>query len=118
MVLLVAVGSVGYLQNDTVSDFQRALTEDTNVEFIDMQSIRSEIFPVVGREDDTLWRVARIKDDEVFFTTFPSVEEAQNCYLASTDQCKDDALFLCGHDVIYYRGNNRDIFQILRRLSL
>lgn len=103
--------------NGTASDFQKALADNANVEFADMPTTRSEIFPIVDRQDGSLWRIARIEDDEAFFTTFSSIEKAQDCYSASIEQCKEDALFLCGCDLIYYRGDDSDTLQILQGIS-
>lgn len=99
------------------SDFQNALADRANVEFIDMPSWRSELFPVAGREDGRLWRIAVIEDEEIFVTSFSNSKEAQECYWASIDQCKENSLYVCGHDVIYYRGDNSDILLTLQQIS-
>ena len=108
-----------HLYSDAIahSDFQEALANNTHVEFFDMPPSRSEVFPVPGREDGGLWRIARIEDDEIFFTTFLYVNEAAERYSASLERCKKDSLFLCGRDIICYRGDNKDTIRILQQLS-
>jgi len=97
------------------SDFEKALADIENIEFVDMPSSRSELFPVAGRQDGWSWRIAQIEDDEIFYTAFTSPEEAQNCYWASIDKCKEGSLFLCGRDVIYYPGDSSDILLTLQQ---
>lgn len=90
--------------------------DNANVEFVNMSPMRSELFPVVDRKNDWFWKIVLIGDDEVFYTSFASPKEAQDCYMVSKRQCKEDSLFLCGCDVIYYPGNNRDTLLILQQL--
>jgi len=114
---VICLSSHLYSDDIALSDFQEVLANNAHVEFFDMPSNRSEIFPVIGREDGSLWRIARIEDDEIFFTTFPNVNEAAECYSASLERCKKDSLFLCECDVIYYRGDNKDTIQTLQQFS-
>lgn len=106
-----------YSGDNVCSDFEMALVENTNAEFIDMPPERSELFSVEGRHDGSLWRIALIEDDEIFFTTFSNSEDAEECYWASIDQCEEESLFLCGNNAICYRGDNMDTLQILQQFS-
>ena len=103
--------------DDVCSDFEKALAANANAEFIDMPPERSELFSVEGRHDGSLWRIALIEGEEIFFTTFSTSEDAEECYWASIGQCEENSLFLCGNDVIYYRGDNMDTLQILQQFS-
>lgn len=122
LVVVLILGAVClsfYLHSDDValSDFQKTLADNVHVEFFDMPSMRSEIFPVIGRGDGELWQIALIEDDEIFFTSFPSRKEAEGCYAASIEQCEIDSLFLCGRDIIYYRGDNKNTIRTLQQFS-
>ena len=87
--------------------------------FYDFQPGRSEWFPVSGFETNEGWKIATIRNEEVFFLTFDGEKEAKLCYMRSVEEYGEeisDFLWQYGNDIVYYRGTELFIDEMIEEM--